>query len=171
MNETQKGFTIVELVITMVIVSILSIVSIPIYQHYIERARLTEAISILRTIADANTMYFIERGQWCNDIRELPVQLEGEIISADGAWRIQNKNFIYACVGEESDDTIATVNRAAYHGRYWISMRAATGRYGDTPQLGNYGLFGNVYPSSPHKEFDKGLVEYYQNKFKKTNWS
>lgn len=167
----QKGFTLVELVIVIVIVGILSLISIPIYQRYVERARLTEAISILRAIADANTMYFLERGVWCDDIRELAVQCEGNLVNVDGAWRIENENFIYASVGDSSDDTIATVNRAPYHQRYWISLRSVTGRYADTtPKLGNYGLYGDVYSSSPHKDFDKSLVAYYQNKFKNTTW-
>jgi prepilin-type N-terminal cleavage/methylation domain-containing protein len=165
MKKTQKGFTLVELIITIVIVGILSLISGPIYEYYVEKARFTEAFSVLRAIADANTMYFVERGLWCNDIRELPIQIEGTLVNEDGAWRIQNDNFIYACVGDTSDDTIATVNRAPYHQRYWVSLRTTTGRYGDTPQLGDYGLYGEVYNGSKHKSLDERMVEYYKNRF------
>ncbi len=167
MKKTQKGFTLVELVITIVIVGILSLISAPIYEYYVEKARFTEAFSILRTIADANTMYFIERGVWCNDIRELPIQLEGTIINEDGAWRVENQNFVYACVGDSSDDTIATVNRTPYHKRYWISMRSVTGRYGNEPEIGNYGLYGEVYSGSKQKDLDQRIVDYYQSKYQK----
>ncbi|MBR3627849.1 MAG: prepilin-type N-terminal cleavage/methylation domain-containing protein [Elusimicrobia bacterium] len=165
MKKQIKGFTLVELIIVIVIVAILSIVSVPIYQGYTERARFTEAISVLRAIADANTLYFLENGTWCTDIRELPVQLEGELIKIDNYWRIQHNNFIYSCVGDSNYDTIATVNRAPYHERYWISLRAVTGRYGDQPKLGDYGLDGDVYSSSQHKTFDKNVVDYYKKKF------
>lgn len=164
--KTQnEGFTFVELVIVIVIVAILSIISVPIYRRYIEKARFTEAMTNLRAIADANTMYFVEKGVWCTDITQLPIQLEGTVIKKDNYNRIQNDNFIYACVGDSNDDTIATVNRAPYHKRYWISLRAVTGRYGDTPKLGDYGLAGDVYNDSKYKDFDKIMVEDYVTKF------
>ena len=165
MKKLQKGFTLVELVIVIVIVGILSIVAVPIYRGYVEKARFTEAISNLRAIADANTMYFMENGTWCSDIRELPVQLEGELVEIDNAWRIRNNNFIYACVGDSNYDTVATVNRVPYHERYWISLRVITGRYGNTPKLGDYGVDGDVYATSKHKKFDESIVKYYKDKF------
>lgn len=168
MKKQKKGFTLVELIIVMVIVGILSLVAVPIYRYNIEKARFTEAMTMLRAIADANTMYYIEHGVWCRDIRDLDVHIDGVVILENNYYRIKNDNFIYACIGDSNDDTIATVNRAPYHKRYWISLRAVTGRYGDTPQLGNYGLAGDVYPGSEHKDFDKRIIDYYQNKFPRT---
>jgi prepilin-type N-terminal cleavage/methylation domain-containing protein len=165
MKNLQKGFTLVELVIVIVIVGILSIVAVPIYRGYIERARFTEAMTNLRAIADANTLYFVEHGSWCTDIRELPIQLEGEVILKDDLYRIQNRNFIYAAAGDGSYDTIATVNREPYHQRYWISFRSITGRYGNTPKLGDYGVEGDVYSTSKYKAFDKSMVDRYKQKF------
>ena len=170
MKKQKKGFTLVELIVVIVIVGILSIISLPIYQFNLEKARFTEAFTTLRAIADANTLYFIEYGEWCSDIRDLPVQVDGTYIFQNGAWRIQNENFIYACVGDSSDDTIATVNRAPYHQRYWVSMRSITGKLGDkSPKLGDYGLYGDVYSGSKFKTFDKMVVEFYQNRYKMTN--
>ena len=168
MKKQKKGFTLVELIIAVIIVGILSLVSIPIYRYNIEKARFTEAITMLRAIADANTLYYIEYGVWCKDIRALGVKIDGKEIKENNYYRIKNDNFIYACIGDSNDDTIATVNRAPYHQRYWISLRAVTGRYGDTPQLGNYGLVGDVYAASKHKDFDKRIIDYYQKKFPRT---
>ena len=168
MKNQKKGFTLVELVIVIVIVGILSLVSIPIYRGYIEKARFTEAFTTLRAIADANITYFLEKGVWCDDIRELPIQIDGTTIFKDGCWRIENENFIYASVGDSNDDTIATVNRAPYHQRYWISFRAITGRYGDVPQVGQYGLAGDIYSGSKYKDFDKSIIDYYMNKYPRT---
>ena len=162
MKKKQKGFTLIELVITVVIVGILSLVSVPIYQYYVERARLTEAISNLRAIADANIFYYLENKTWCKDIRELPIKLEGTAILEDKYWRIENDNFVYACVGDSADDTIATVNRKPYHQRYWISLRVDTK---DEHKLVNYGLYGDVYSGSLRSSFDKGIINYYQKKF------
>ena len=53
MKTQKKGFTLVELVIAIVIIGILSIVSVPMYQLHVEKARVAEAIANLRAIADA----------------------------------------------------------------------------------------------------------------------
>ena len=41
--RTQQGFTLIELMITVVIVAILSAIAIPAYSEYVVRARITEA--------------------------------------------------------------------------------------------------------------------------------
>ena len=45
MYKTQKGFSLVELMIVVSIISILAVMAIPSYQHYTMRARFTEVIA------------------------------------------------------------------------------------------------------------------------------
>ena len=123
MKIQKKGFTLVELVI--VIVGILSIVSVPIYQYHVEKSYLTEALTMLRAIADANTLYYLEKHTWTNDIRELDVSIDGDISLIDDLYRIETKNFVYACAGDSAtSNTIATVNRKPFKERYWFSFSA-----------------------------------------------
>ena len=170
MKTQKKGFTLVELVIVIVIVGILTIVSVPMYKLQVEKSRVAEAMSVLRTIADANTHYYLEHGTWCTDIRELPIQIEGRVFKQDNRWRIETKNYVYAaCTGSEAGstvDTIATANRVPYKTRYYLSIKTITGRdgnHGGTPYLGNYGVYGGTNGNS--YEFDRKIVEYYHSKF------
>ncbi len=48
--KKQKGFTLVELMITVAIVGILSSIAVPAYRDYVLRAQLTEAVSALSSM-------------------------------------------------------------------------------------------------------------------------
>ena len=45
--KRQRGFTIIELLITIVIISILAAIALPAYNDYVQRAKLTEAFTAL----------------------------------------------------------------------------------------------------------------------------
>lgn len=52
-----KSFTLIELIIVVIIVGILARLAIPRFQRNIERARMAEAISTLKSVRDAQMRY------------------------------------------------------------------------------------------------------------------
>ncbi len=66
-NDGQKGikgFTLVELVITIAIVIILAVVSVPIYQGYVRKAKMAEGYAVLGTILSSQKAYYSEYGNF-----------------------------------------------------------------------------------------------------------
>ncbi len=64
MKRKLKGFTLVELVITIAIVIILSVISVPIYRGYVDKAKMSEGYALLGTILSAQKSYYSEHGNF-----------------------------------------------------------------------------------------------------------
>jgi prepilin-type N-terminal cleavage/methylation domain-containing protein len=62
--KSRTGFTLIELIIVIVIVGILTVVSIPIYRGYTQRAKISEGKTLAASIITAQRVYYSERGTW-----------------------------------------------------------------------------------------------------------
>jgi len=60
--KSKNGFTLVELVIVIVIVGILSVISVPIYRGYVDKAMMTEGKVLIGAIGKAELAYHVEHG-------------------------------------------------------------------------------------------------------------
>lgn len=58
--KRTKGFTLVELIIVIVIVGILSLVAVPVYKSYTQKAIKTEGKTLLGAVKTAEEAYFAE---------------------------------------------------------------------------------------------------------------
>ena len=63
-NDGRAAFTLVELVITIAIVIILSVISVPIYRGYVDKAKYSEGYALLGTILSAQKAYYSEYGNF-----------------------------------------------------------------------------------------------------------
>ncbi len=96
MRGSSKAFTLIELLVVVLIIGILAAVAVPQYQKAVEKARMSEAIILLRAIANAHQVYYLAHGEYLgpHDIEKLDIQIPGK--SVPQAMRIQTKNFVYA---------------------------------------------------------------------------
>ena len=62
MKKNIKGFTLIEMVITIVIIIVLSSISVPIYKDYVRDAKLGVGHVLLSRIRDAQLRYYDEYG-------------------------------------------------------------------------------------------------------------
>ena len=68
----KKGFTLVELMITVAILAVLATVAIPAYQNYINRAKQSDAIIGLKAAQMAQEQFFSENNRYSSTIDILP---------------------------------------------------------------------------------------------------
>jgi len=60
----QKGFTVIELMIVIVIIGVLAVFAIPQYNKYIARTQVAEAFAMLGSVKQALTLYYQENGEF-----------------------------------------------------------------------------------------------------------
>ena len=70
-RRSQKGFTLIEILIVVVIVAILAAISVPIYVEYVKSARASDAKTAISAIWQAAQVYYQERGEYPTNVEEL----------------------------------------------------------------------------------------------------
>ena len=119
----KKGFTLIELLVVVLIIGILSAVALPQYTKAVEKARAAEALTILRSIAQANTAYYLANGEYTDDVGDLDIEIPGTDYVYGGMNRKQSKNFDFGARGAGYGNSIAVSNRLPMPGApYWFQI-------------------------------------------------
>lgn len=94
-----KGFTLIELMITVVVVAILAAIALPSYQEYITRARRTEGMALLNEAAARQERYRAQNGTYADTVSQLGMQAQSEnkhyqlvIVDTSYALRAEGQN-------------------------------------------------------------------------------
>jgi type IV pilus assembly protein PilE len=70
-TNAQRGFTLIELMIVVLVIGILAAIAIPSYEAYVKRAARTQATDALTDAAAREERYFYEHNQYTSKMTDL----------------------------------------------------------------------------------------------------
>ena len=73
----KKGFTLIELLVVVLIIGILSSVALPQYTKAVEKSRATQAMTLVKSVADAQKIYYLANGKYTDKFEDLDIGMPG----------------------------------------------------------------------------------------------
>jgi type IV pilus assembly protein PilA len=145
MKNTQKGFTLIELMIVVAIIGILAAIAIPAYQNYTIRSQVTEGINLASGVETGVAEYYANTGTWPSTIT---------LAGGDAATPIVGKYVTGVTVGTGGVITVTYGNQASASLTGTLSLTPATSTNGDVSWVcGNHttptGLTVSVATTAP----------------------
>ena len=120
------GFTLIELLVVVLIIGILAGVAIPQYEVSVKKSRLSANISIVRTLADAEEVYYMANGRYTGLVTQLDVDMPAGcefVTSANDNGHVRTSNGVILDLLREEGDTGAYVEARLPDGDTYIRYR------------------------------------------------
>lgn len=130
-GKMKKGFTLIELLVVVLIIGILAGVAMPQYERAVAKTRVTEALVALKSITDAQEMYFMAYDKYTGNLAELDIQVPS------------GRYYVYDCSSEQTCKATPTqqgypviefhmaqkVSEVddSYLGKHWCQVKDVTG--------------------------------------------
>jgi type IV pilus assembly protein PilE len=110
MKERERGFTLIELMITLVIVAILAGIAIPSYRNYVLRSHRVEATAALLRLAAAQEKFYLQNNTYTTNVGDVNGLA---FTDADSTDKYDTENGWYEVKVTAADNEAFTLTAAA----------------------------------------------------------
>lgn len=99
MKANSGGFTLIELMITVVVIAILASIALPSYRQYVLRSHRVEAKTALLNVAAEQEKFYLQRNRYANDTELVDAKADGGL-----GFNRNTENGWYTLTLEADDD-------------------------------------------------------------------
>ena len=92
----KRAFTLIELLVVVLIIGILAAIALPQYQKAVIKARVSTYLPLLKSIAEAEELYYLANQQYTHNTNSLDIQIPPECTKTqDGSTWKCGDNFLF----------------------------------------------------------------------------
>jgi type IV pilus assembly protein PilE len=134
-TKNKKAFTLIEMLVVVLIIGILAAIALPQYQKAVERSLASEALSIMKTIKQAEEIYYLVHDEYTLDFDKLDVSISGTKVNNR---TIEGKFFNYVLTDDGGDGVYLDAYRNNGGGyNYWFDCMFDKSSYKNNLFRGN----------------------------------
>lgn len=117
-KKSQRGVTLIELMIVVVIIAILSAFAYPSYQRYVISTKRTVAQNALLQVADRQQQFFMDNKRFAADLTNLGFDANPYVVGDDGTSTVAGDAMaVYSISLSNVTATTWTATAAPLHGQ------------------------------------------------------
>ncbi len=171
MLKNKKGFSLLEILITCVLVFIIGFISMRIHTYHVEKAMVVDAVRIMKNILEAEQVYRMENKRWTFSFDELPIEIGTKVNGSElsngqlPGQAVRTENFVFMLASTGSSNVYTVPENPSFPNIAVIAKRCYPGEPFDEASYNGYVLYHDMRPDFAKRfHFQKGSYGTHTNK-------